>query len=73
MNKIFRFVIWMCSKFSRSQIETIAFTLIDILLNRYPDIKLKDDLKEKYPNYRNFYVDPVMHPFGLNIFDVLNV
>ncbi|GAB6182994.1 hypothetical protein [Thermodesulfovibrio hydrogeniphilus] len=58
MNKIFPFVICLCSKFSRSQIETIAFTLFDILLNRHPNIKLKDDLKEKYPNYRNFYVDP---------------
>jgi len=58
MNKISRFVIWICSKFTKSEIEQIVKELTDILNNRNPNVKPKDDFKEKYPNYRNFYVDP---------------
>jgi transposase-like protein len=58
MNKINRFIIWICSKFTRNEIELIIIGLSDILDNRNPNIKPKDDFKEKHPNYRNFYVDP---------------
>lgn len=58
MNKISRFVIWICSKFTREEIEQIIKELTDILSTRDPAIKPKDDFKEKHPNYRNFYVDP---------------
>ena len=57
-SKISRFVIWICSKFTREQILLIIKELSDIIANRDPNVKLKDDFKEKYPNYRNFYVDP---------------
>jgi hypothetical protein len=57
MNKINHFIIWICSKFTRNEIELIIIGLSDILDNRNPNIKLKDDFKEKHPNYRNFYVD----------------
>lgn len=58
MNKISRFVIWICSKFTREEIEEIISGLSDVLANRNPDVKPKDDFKEKHPNYRNFFVDP---------------
>ncbi|MFH0734022.1 MAG: DDE-type integrase/transposase/recombinase [bacterium] len=58
MNKINRFVIWICSKFTRNDIEKIIQGLLDVLSKRNPNIKLKDNFKEKHPNYRNFSVDP---------------
>ena len=58
MNKIDRFVIWICSKFTRAEIEEIIKGLSDVLANRNPEVKPKDDFKEKHPNYRNFFVDP---------------
>lgn len=58
MNKVQRFVIWICSKFTRDQIKSIIRDLQDILDNRNPDVKPKNDFKEKHPNYRDFCVDP---------------
>lgn len=58
MTKISRFVIWICSKFTRQDIEAIIAGLSSILKENNPEIKLKDDFKEKHPNYRDFYVDP---------------
>jgi transposase-like protein len=59
MSKIARFVIWICSKFTRIEIEQIIAGLLDVLNNRDPEVKPKDDFKEKHPNYRNFSVDPL--------------
>jgi len=59
MSKIARFVIWICSKFTRIEIEQIIAGLSDVLNNRDPEVKPKDDFKEKHPNYRNFSVDPL--------------
>ncbi len=58
MKKTARFVLWICSKFTREEIEQIIQGLLDVLANRNPDVKPKDDFKEKHPNYRNFFVDP---------------
>jgi len=58
MDRVSRFVIWICSKFDREQIERIVKDLQEILANRNPEIKPKDDFKEKHPNYRDFSVDP---------------
>jgi hypothetical protein len=58
MDRISRFVIWICSKFTREQIQRIVNDLNDILTNQNPEVKPKDDFKEKHPNYRNFSVDP---------------
>jgi len=58
MKKTARFVIWICSKFTREQIEEIINGLSDVLANRNPDVKPKDDFKEKHPHYRDFFVDP---------------
>ncbi len=59
MHKIARFIIWICSKFTRNEIEQIITGLVDILQNRNPEVKPKDDFQEKHPNYRNFSVDPL--------------
>ena len=58
MDRISRFVVWICSKFTRDQIERIVKDLQEILTNRNPEIKPKNDFKEKHPNYRQFPVDP---------------
>lgn len=57
-NKIIRFVVWICSKFTRIEIEQIISELLKILSDKNPIIKPKDSFKEEHPNYRNFYVDP---------------
>jgi putative transposase len=59
MSKIARFVIWIRSKFTRIEIEQIIAGLLDVLNNRNPEVKPKDDFKEKHPNYRIFSVDPL--------------
>jgi hypothetical protein len=58
MDRVSRFVVWICSKFNREQIERIVKDLNEILANRNPGIKPKDDFKEKHPNYQEFSVDP---------------
>lgn len=58
MDKISRFVIWICSKFTKEQIEKIILQLTEIVQNKNPEIKPKDDFKEKHPNYRDYSVDP---------------
>jgi len=57
-NKIIRFVIWICSKFTKLEIEHIVLELTKILSNQNPEIKPKDSFKEEHPNYKKFYVDP---------------
>ena len=58
LSKTARFVVWICSKFTKTEIEQIVVGLSDVLENRNPEVKPKDDFKEKHPNYRNFVVDP---------------
>ena len=58
MTKIARFIIWICSKFTKTEIEQIINGLVDVIQNRNPDVKPKDDFQEKHPNYRKFSVDP---------------
>jgi hypothetical protein len=57
LSKTARFVVWICSKFTKTEIEQIVVGLSDVLENRNPEVKPKDDFKEKHPNYRNFMVD----------------
>lgn len=57
--KIARFVIWICSKFIKEEIEQIVIGLLDVLAGGNPEVKPKDDFQEKHPNYRKFYVDPI--------------
>jgi hypothetical protein len=46
MDPISRFVIWICSKFNHEQIERIVDELQDVLANRNPEVKPKDDFKK---------------------------
>jgi hypothetical protein len=46
LDNISRFVIWICSKFDREQLIRIVKELQDILDNRNPDIKPKDEFKK---------------------------
>jgi hypothetical protein len=57
MQRLSRFVIWVCAKFTKEQIKFIVKELNKILENRDPAIKPKDDFQEKHPNYRKFFVD----------------
>lgn len=41
------------------EIEQIISELLDVLQNRNPEVKPKDDFQEKHPNYRDFSVDPL--------------
>jgi transposase-like protein/transcription elongation factor Elf1 len=59
MSKIARFIIWICSKFTKSEVEQIVSGLIEVLADRNPEVKPKDDFKEKHPNYRDFAVPPL--------------
>jgi rubredoxin len=59
VNKIARFVIWICSKFNKAEVVQIINGLQQVLAERNPEIKFKDDFKEKHPNYRDYYVDPL--------------
>jgi putative transposase len=59
MSKIARFIIWICSKFTKNEIDQIVVGLVDILHNRNPEVKPRDDFQEKHPNYRKFSVDPL--------------
>lgn len=58
MTKIARFIIWICSKFTKTEIEQIVKGLADVLQDRNPEVRPKDDFKDKHPNYRDFFVDP---------------
>jgi len=59
MDHISRFVIWICTRFNREQIEKIIQELSDILKSRRElPSKPKDAFKDQYPNYRQFTVDP---------------
>lgn len=58
MAKISRIVVWICSKFSRQEIEKIIFELSVILKDTNSIFGPRDEFKETHPNYRNFASDP---------------
>jgi hypothetical protein len=58
MNKITKFVVWICYKFSRQQVEAIVTELTDILKDANSRFGPRDEFKEEHPNYRNFDPDP---------------
>ncbi len=59
MSAISRFVIWICRKFNRDQIEQIVVELRDVLENRNPEVHPRDQFKEEHPNYRDYQPDPL--------------
>jgi plasmid stabilization system protein ParE len=58
MDQISRFVVWICSRFNREQIEKIIKELSNVLKSRqeFPT-RPKNAFKEQHPNYREFTVD----------------
>jgi hypothetical protein len=58
MSKITKFVVWICSRFSRQQVEAIVAELIAILNDANSRFGPRDEFKEEHPNYRNFCPDP---------------
>jgi len=46
MDRISRFVVWICSKFDREQIIRIVNELTEVLANRHPEVMPKDDFKK---------------------------
>ena len=56
MPKIGRFIIGICSKHTKTEIEQVITGPVDVLKDRNPDGKPKDDFKEKHPNYWRFAV-----------------
>ena len=58
VTRVSRFVLWICRRFTKSQIEQIIKELSDVLANRNPEEKPKDDFKEKHPHWRQYHADP---------------
>jgi len=58
MSKITKFVVWICSRFSRKQVEAIVAELTHILKDANSMFGPRDEFKEEHPNYRNFAPDP---------------
>ena len=58
MDQISRFIVWLCQKFNREQLEFINKELSDMLQGRkeFP-VNPKDAFREKHPNYRDFHAD----------------
>lgn len=59
MSKVSRFVVWICRKFSREEIERIIAELTSILKNPNAEVNPRDQFKEDHPNYRNFQADTI--------------
>jgi hypothetical protein len=53
MDQVSRFAVWICQKFDRSQIERMVKELQNILANKNPDVKPKDDFKKNIRTTRN--------------------
>jgi putative transposase len=58
MHKIARFVLWLCRKFSRAELEELVRQLQELLADPEPEIPPRDDFRQQHPHYRDFFVDP---------------
>lgn len=58
MSNISRFVVWICRKFSRQQIEKIIEELSMTLKNPNAEVKPRDEFEQEHPNYRDYHPDP---------------
>lgn len=61
MDRISRFVVWICSRFDREQIVRIVSELNDILQNRNPEVLPKDDFKKNIPTIATTSSIPPRH------------
>jgi hypothetical protein len=53
------FVLWVCRHFTKSQIKQFIKELEHILANRNPEVKPKDDFKERHPHRRQYHPDSI--------------
>ncbi len=58
MSKIARFVLWLCRKFTRPELEELVRQLQELLADPHPAIPPRDDFRQQHPHYRDFCVDP---------------
>lgn len=58
MDRISGFIVWICKRFNREQIEKIINGLVQALSDSNSEIKDRDQFKEEHPSYRDFHVDP---------------
>ncbi len=58
MRKITRLVLWLCRKFTRSDLQDLIEQLRQVLAGHEPEIHPRDDFRQQHPHYRDFYVDP---------------
>src|SRR5262252_3164485 len=59
MGKIPRLVLWLCSKFTRQDLQELVNQLQEVLAGRQPEPQPRDDFRQQHPHYRDFYVDPL--------------
>jgi len=59
LNQIQRLIVWICKRFNREQILNLVDELTKIVHNKHPELRPKDEFKEKHPNYRYFSTDPL--------------
>jgi hypothetical protein len=67
-SNIARFVVWICRKFNREEIEGIIAELTITLKDPNAEVKPRDQFKEEHPNYRNFrpdQVEPLAQPLAV--------
>jgi|WetSurMetagenome_2_1015567.scaffolds.fasta_scaffold312899_1 hypothetical protein len=67
-SNIARFVVWICRKFNREEIEGIITQLALTLKDPHAEVKPRDQFKEEHPNYRNFrpdQVEPLTQPLAV--------
>jgi putative transposase len=58
MSKIPRLVLWLCRKFTRSDLQELIEQLQQVLAGREAEPQPRDDFCQQHPHYRDFYVDP---------------
>ncbi|MGH9345527.1 MAG: hypothetical protein ACRD19_17405, partial [Terriglobia bacterium] len=58
MSTITRLVLWLCRKFTRSDLQDLIEQLQQVLAGHEPEVHPRDDFRQQHPHYRDFYVDP---------------
>ncbi len=54
MNKMARFVLWLCQKFTRAELQDLRLSASADSFRAQP----RDDFRQQHPHYRDFYIDP---------------
>jgi len=58
MKRIISLVRWFCRQLTLKELSIAVSIFLEVLYDKRPDIKTKDDFKNQHPNYRKFGVDP---------------